>query len=57
MGTDAANSAVGTKLRVHGVRRLRVVDGSIFPTQVSGHPCVPIMAVAERAVDLIKGVV
>ena len=56
MGTDAATSVVDLSLRVHGVHGLRIVDGSVFPDQVSGHPCVPILAVAERAADLIKGV-
>ena len=56
MGKDASNSVVDLDLRVHGIRGLRVVDGSVFPDQVSGHPCVPILAVAERAADIIKGV-
>ena len=55
MGADATTSAVDPQLRVHGVRALRVVDGSVFPGHVSGHPCVPIMAVAERAADLMRG--
>ena len=54
MGADETNSVVDPELRVHGVYALRVVDGSVFPDQLSGHPCVPIMAVAERAADLIK---
>ena len=56
MGTSVENSVVDLELRVHGVHALRVVDGSVFPDQLSGHPCVPTMAVAERAADLIKDV-
>ncbi|CAF3765262.1 unnamed protein product [Rotaria sp. Silwood1] len=40
--------------RVKGVRGLRVVDGSIMPTLVSGNTNIPIVAMAERASDLIK---
>lgn len=46
-------SVVDAKLRVHGVDRLRVVDGSIMPTLVSGNTNVPIIMVAERAADFI----
>ena len=55
MGTDLQTSAVDLELRVHGVQRLRVVDGSVFPDQLSGHPWIPILAVAVRAADLIRG--
>ena len=40
--------------RVKGVRGLRVVDGSIMPSLVSGNTNIPIVAMAERAADLIK---
>ncbi|KAI1788596.1 GMC oxidoreductase [Ganoderma leucocontextum] len=55
MGTDPSNSVVDLELRVHGVRGLRVCDASVFPDQVSGHPAIPVIAVAERAADIIKG--
>ncbi|KAM5540035.1 hypothetical protein V8D89_006175 [Ganoderma adspersum] len=55
MGTDPANSVVDLELRVHGVRGLRVCDASVFPDTVSGHPAIPVLAVAERAADIIKG--
>lgn len=54
MGASPATSAVDINLRVHGVRGLRVADASVFPDQVSGHPCAVVFALAERAADLIK---
>ncbi|KAF7362284.1 Dehydrogenase str4 [Mycena venus] len=56
MGSSPATSVLDSKLKVHGVEGLRVCDASAFPTQVSGHPTAVIVAVAERAADLIKGV-
>jgi choline dehydrogenase len=38
IGTDEKNSVVSAELKVHGVNRLRVVDASTFPSQISGHP-------------------
>jgi choline dehydrogenase len=56
MGVDPVTSVVDTALRTHGIKNLRIVDASIFPSQLSGHPTAAIIAVAERAADLIKGV-
>ncbi len=53
MGTDPANSVVDARCRVHGVEGLRVADCSIMPTPVSGNTNGPVMAVAERAAELI----
>jgi len=47
-GTCSMGKVVDNKCRVYGVKRLRVVDASIFPTIVSANPCFPVYMVAEK---------
>jgi choline dehydrogenase len=44
---------VDDQLRVRGVEGLRIVDCSIMPTMISGNLTGPILAMAERAAELI----
>jgi choline dehydrogenase len=53
-GTCAMGSVVDAELRVTGVEGLRVVDASVMPT-VFGNPNGPVIAIAEKAADLIRG--
>lgn len=53
MGSDSM-AVVDAQLRVHGVEGLRVVDGSIMPTLIGGNTNAPIIAIAEKAVDMIR---
>jgi choline dehydrogenase-like flavoprotein len=55
MGPDTDDMAVvDDRLRVKGLKGLRVVDASIFPTIPSVNPMVLVLTVAERAADMIK---
>jgi choline dehydrogenase len=52
MGHDSL-SVVDDRLRVHGIRAHRIVDGSIMPVIVSGNTHAPIVMIAEKAADMI----
>jgi choline dehydrogenase len=48
------NTVVDEKLRVHGLKNLRIADASIFPTMPSGNTNAPAIMVGEKAADLIR---
>ncbi|MBV8259084.1 MAG: choline dehydrogenase, partial [Actinobacteria bacterium] len=55
MGTDEMAVVDPATMRVHGLDGLRVVDASVFPYVTNGNIYAPVMMVAEKAADLIRG--
>lgn len=47
-------AVVDEDLKVHGIDGLRVVDASVMPLIVTGNTNMAVIALAERAADLIK---
>jgi choline dehydrogenase-like flavoprotein len=54
MGRDEL-AVVDDQLRVRGLDALRVVDASVFPSIVGGNTNAPVVMVAEKAADLLRG--
>ena len=54
MGPDPARAVVDSRLRVHGIQGLRVIDASIFPTITSGNTNAPTVMVAEKGAAMVR---
>ncbi|TGO59796.1 hypothetical protein BCON_0041g00620 [Botryotinia convoluta] len=52
-GTCAMRKVLDTNLRVKGIRRLRVVDVSIFPAHWGGHPHALLHTIADLTAEFI----
>ncbi len=54
MGTDESAVTDGAG-RVHGLEALRVIDASIMPNNVTGNLNAPVIMIAEKLADAIRG--
>jgi choline dehydrogenase len=55
MGMDELSVVDPLTMRVHGIEGLRVVDASAMPYVTNANIYAPVMMLAEKAADLIKG--
>ena len=51
----AGDNVVNHELKVHGLERLRVADASIYPRLVGANTNASVVAIAEKASDMILG--
>jgi choline dehydrogenase len=53
MGKDDL-SVVDAQLRVYGVKKLRIADGSIMPTITTGNTHAPCVIIGERLAEILN---
>jgi choline oxidase len=50
---DDPDAVVDSKLRVRGVKNMRIADASIFPELIGVNPCLTCMVIGERCAELV----
>jgi len=54
MGKSERDGVVNNRLKVFGVKGLRIADASIMPTIISGNTNAPSIMIGEKAADMIQ---
>ena len=56
LGQDGPGRHVGSgqNLRVYGIDRLRIADGSIMPNVTTGNTMAPCVIIGEHAAEIIR---
>ena len=52
---NGVDAVVDAQLRLCGVAGLRIADASVVPVVPNAHPDATVLAIAERAAELISG--